>query len=154
MTPFSTANYCFYWSLLKNKTYKQRLTFEERNRYSRKIPRCALRRYHDSPFRFLFNSGNDQALLNITGVDQRVFRQLLAIFQPSYVKYTIDPSNMQIRSLILDRNGNPRGKPRELDAVGALGLVLMWYRSRGACTRSLSAAFGSTSTPLYVWLHF
>ena len=46
------------------------------------------------------------------------------------------------------------GKPRQLDAIGGLGLVLTWYRTRGAVSRLLALVFGQTSTPLYKWLKF
>ena len=46
------------------------------------------------------------------------------------------------------------GKPRSLNAIGALGLVLMWYRTRGSCARGLAMLFGQTSTPMYKWLKF
>ena len=45
-------------------------------------------------------------------------------------------------------------KPRQLDAIGGLGLVLTWYRTRGAVSRLLALVFGQTSTPLYKWLKF
>ena len=95
--PFQQHIIVFIGHYYRKKTYSQRLSIEERRRYSRKIPRCALRRYHDSPFRFLFDRGNDQALINITGLDQRVFRQLLLLFRPAYDKYTIDPATMIVR---------------------------------------------------------
>ena len=41
-----------------------------------------------------------------------------------------------------------------MSAVGCLGLVLMWYRTTGACTKSLSMHFGQTSTPMYRWIKF
>ena len=46
------------------------------------------------------------------------------------------------------------GKPRDLNAIGALGMTLMWLRTRGSCARSLSLHFGQTSTPMYKWLKF
>ena len=42
------------------------------------------------------------------------------------------------------RDGTPYGRPRELDAVAGLGLVLMWYWTRGSCARGLLMAFGVT----------
>ena len=39
---FPAAYYHFYWYLIHEKTYKQKLSVEERRRYSRKIPSCAL----------------------------------------------------------------------------------------------------------------
>jgi hypothetical protein len=39
-------------------------------------------------------------------------------------------------------NGSRRGQPRSIDAIGCLGLILMWYRTKGAVTRSLALTFG------------
>jgi hypothetical protein len=41
----------------------------------------------------------------------------------------------------VSRNGKKSGRKRELDAVGCLGLVLHWYRTRGSCARALSMAY-------------
>ena len=41
-----------------------------------------------------------------------------------------------------------------MSVVGCLGLVLMWYRTTGACTRSSAMIFCQTSTPTYRWLKF
>eukprot|EP00536_Pseudo-nitzschia_multiseries_P010585 jgi/Psemu1/26410/gm1.26410_g len=48
----------------------------------RRTPRIAIRRHCQSSFTYLFNSGNEQALLNCCGVDHKVFRDLLHLFQP------------------------------------------------------------------------
>ena len=45
-------------------------------------------------------------------------------------------------------------KSHNLNTVGAIGLVLMWYRTRGTCSRSLAMLFGQTSTIMYNWLKF
>ena len=55
---------------------------------------------------------------------------------------------------MLDVNGYPTGRPRDYSSVGCLRLVLMWYRTRGSCARSLSLMFGQTSSCLYDWLRF
>jgi len=91
----------------------------------------------------------DQALLNCCAVDHKVFRQLLKIFQPVFDGHTVDKKTGRIR-----KKKGPRGRPRELDAIGALGLVLYWYRTRGSCARSLVLPFGITSTCMYEWLKF
>eukprot|EP00536_Pseudo-nitzschia_multiseries_P000754 jgi/Psemu1/1694/gm1.1694_g len=49
-----------------------------------------LRRHCQSSFIYLFNSGNEQALLNCCGVDHKVFRDLLHLFQPVFDIYMID----------------------------------------------------------------
>eukprot|EP00536_Pseudo-nitzschia_multiseries_P015207 jgi/Psemu1/41637/gm1.41637_g len=50
----------------------------------RRTPRIAIRRHCQSSFTYLFNSGNEQALLNCCGVDHKVFRDLLHLFQPVF----------------------------------------------------------------------
>jgi hypothetical protein len=130
------------------------MSMEEKRRRDRRIPRCALGPYNKSPFHYLFNSGNDQALLNATATDHRVFRQLLSLFKPWYDRYMFDEDTGVTRLIKLSSNGKPKGRPRQLDAVGCLGLVLFWYRSNGSCARAMSMAFGTTSTPLYKWLKF
>lgn len=92
--------------------------------------------------------------LSICAVDHATFRELLAIFKPVYDKFTIDEFTNKIRPRIFSANGEPIGRPRELDAVGALGLVLFWYRTRGSVTRAISMAFGLTATQSYRWLKF
>ena len=39
-------------------------------------------------------------------------------------------------------------------AVGGLGLVLFWYRTKGSYARGLSLLLGHTSTLLYRWIKF
>ena len=46
------------------------------------------------------------------------------------------------------------GCPRELNAIGGLSLVLMWYYTRESYAHRLVMNFGQTSTPLYKWLMF
>eukprot|EP00536_Pseudo-nitzschia_multiseries_P001422 jgi/Psemu1/3323/gm1.3323_g len=55
----------------------------DRRLKDRRTPRIALRRHCQSSLIYLFNSGNEQALLNCCGVDHKVFRDLLLdLFQP------------------------------------------------------------------------
>jgi hypothetical protein len=132
----------------------EKMPIEERRRRDRRIPRCALRKYNHSPFYYLYSSGNDQALLNATATDHTVFRNLLDLFKPWYDRYTFEKGTDVIRLVKVSSNGKRKGRKRELDAVGCLGLVLYWYRSRGSCARAMSLAFGTTSSPLYQWLKF
>ena len=41
-----------------------------------------------------------------------------------------------------------------MDAVGNLGLVLYWYRTRGSVAQAVCMAFGLTSTLMYKWIKF
>ena len=38
----------------------------------------------------------------------------------------------------IDDQGMPKGSPRQLNAIGGLGMVLMWYCTRGSCNRNLA----------------
>ena len=140
--------------LMDDESYKDVISIEDRHRRDRRIPRCALRSYFYCSFRTLYLSGNDQALLNLTGNDHSTFSKLLSRFKPLYDLNTIDKDTGLIRPKMLQPDGKPFGKKRDMTAVGCMGLVLAWYRTRGSCARSLAMHFGQTSTPMYRWLDF
>ena len=100
--------------------FKRILSEEDRRKRDRRIPRMSIRRYGDSPFKFLFESDNDQALLNLTGLDHSTFNELLALFGPQYKGYMFDSHTKmgKIRPTKLSRYGEPRGRRREMDATG------------------------------------
>ena len=72
------------------ETYKQRLTWYERTLRDKRIPREALKFWNSSPWLFMFKSGNDQALANMTGIDHRAFRLLLDVFEPFWDSHVLD----------------------------------------------------------------
>ena len=146
--------FAFYHQHVVTPTYWQLLSDEEKRRRDRRYPRKAVRVYKYSSFKYLYTSGNNQALLNATGFEHRSFEMLLTKFKKTYDNHMISLSTGRICKKQIDNDGLPRGKPRGLNAVGALGLVLMWYRTRGSCARALSLLFGQTSTPMYKWLKF
>ena len=82
------------------------------------MPRASLVSYENSPFCHLYNSGVDQALINATGLDHETFKELLAIFTPVYDTHTPHEESGFILPKVLT------GKPRQLPASGALGLVM------------------------------
>ena len=57
---------------------------------------------------------------------------LLIKFKWSYDDYMVDAESGLIRAKKSDDNGLPMGKPRGLNVVGALSLVIVWYRTMGA----------------------
>ena len=125
----------FYYGLLllEENLDKPELSPEERKRRNRRTPRIALRKYSKSSFHYLFESGNDQALLNCCAVDHKVFRELLALFEPLFLNYSYNPSSGYITKLQpKSKWGGRVGRKRDMDAVGNLGLVLYWYRTRGS----------------------
>ena len=104
-------------------------------------------------FEYLCQSGCDQFLLNVTGHDYSSFSKLLAKFKHVYDRYKFGHEEI-IWKKEYRSDGRPRGKKRNLIARGAFVLVLIWYRTRISCTRSLAISFGQTYTPLYMWLKF
>jgi hypothetical protein len=139
----------------RKKSWKQRnLNDEGRRRRDRRFPRHAVKSYWDSAFRHLYMSGCDQSLLNACGVDHKEFKSLLHKFKPIFDKYSINETTGIIYEKKTTGNGSRRGRPRSIDAVGCLGLILMWYRTKGAVTRSLVLTFGLTLTPFERWLNF
>ena len=101
----------------KNDTFKNSLDIEGRRRRDRRVPREALKTFRFSSFRHLFMSRNDQALLNATGHDHRSFNMLLRKFKRTYDYYMIDSDTGRIRPKVLDLDGAPMGKPRDLTAL-------------------------------------
>lgn len=69
--------------IFKKRTWRSRNSPEERRRRDRRVPRPALPRYRDSAFKKLYESKNDQALLNACAVDHAVFEALLDFFEPA-----------------------------------------------------------------------
>jgi hypothetical protein len=130
------------------------LSLEDRRRRSKRFPRISLQQHKKSAFRFMFNSGNNQALINCCGVDHQVFSDLLVWFEPVFNSYTINRKTGRPRKLEPSAMGMANGRPRNIDATGLLGLVLFWYRTRGSVARAISMSFGLVASNLYDWLTF
>ena len=150
----SASYLLWYGNWLQGAKYRHILDDDDRRRRDRRMPRVALKRYIRSSFRHLYLSGNEQALLNCTGCNHHTFFNLLAKFEPYFDLYTFEDGTGIIRLKKVDKNGNVLGMKRDMTAEGCLGLILMWYRTRGSCARSLAMHFGQTSTPMYKWLKF
>ncbi|KAG7336804.1 DDE superfamily endonuclease [Nitzschia inconspicua] len=135
----------------EKRAWKQStLSLEGRRRRDRRYPRKALKSYFESPFVHLFDSGDDQALLNATGVDHFEFAKVLVLFEPLFYRWTVDEAT----GVIVRKRYDIKGRKRSIDAKGALALVLMWYRTKGAVSRTLCLIFGLTMTPMQKWLQF
>ena len=143
----------FFFRSCEERTYYQRLPQKGRELRDRRIPRQAIRPYVDSPFRFLFESMNDQALSLLTHCDYEVFNELLTLFKPVFDRYR-PTDDGRICLCKTTQSRKVLGRKRSIDATGCLGLVLLWYRTQGPLNKTLAMAFGQCSTPLYKWLKF
>ena len=144
----------YYFAVVDNTLDRPELSPEDKRRRDRRTPRIAIKYYAQSPFVYLFDSGDEQALLNCCGVDHNMFRRLHQLFEPVFHRCTLYDKSGVIRKRAFTRSGVPKGRKRELDAIGCLGLLLYWYRTRGSVARGTAMAFGLTSSPMYLWLRF
>jgi hypothetical protein len=76
------------------------------------------------------------------------------MFAPVFNSYTYDDYTGTLKKLKKTQWGRPSGRKRDMDAVGTLGLVLYWFRTRGSVARAVCMAFGLTATPMYKWIKF
>jgi hypothetical protein len=138
-------------------SFRQRLNAEGRKRRDRRIPRIALLNPERSPWQKLYMSCNDQALITVTGYDHHAFKSSLSMYVPYFDKFTPwtgDQDGTTYRRL-LNRQSviNKGGRKRIITAEASLGLVLAWYRFRGA-EFILQGWFGFTGSHANVWLRF
>ena len=140
----------------KSYYYRKLLNEEGRQRRDRNLIRAALHDPQNSTWEKCFSSGDDGVLITVTGFDHATFNFMLSHFTPLFTSYTpwcskvggVDGLNYRKLS-----NEEKRGKKRMVTAKACLGLVLAWYRFRGA-EFVLQGWFGFTGTQCNVWLRF
>jgi hypothetical protein len=139
----------------KRNDYRKQLSLAKRRLRQRKLPRVALEEplLPNMSWNKLFDSGNDKALITLTGFNHRSFRQLEELFEPFWMNCLPYGKDGRIRFLSKPYDMNSRGRPRKLTARINLGLVLTWTRTRGA-QFSNQMHFGLTGTPLSYWIKF
>ena len=122
----------FFFALSNNKNrFRCALSRQATRNRSGKIRRRSLMLSSQSAFMHLFNGGQDDALITMTGFDHANFNELLQYFSPLFHQYTPHvASGCNIQSLPV-RN-NLRGRIRTISPVIALALVLVWTRTRGS----------------------
>ena len=126
--------YRYYLSLKKKKYFYQSLNLEGRLRHSRGLNRSSLVHPHLSPWQKLYDSGDNPALITVTGLDHDAFAELLKFYEPFYNEYspwTGQNDGTTYKRLTVSVNKG-RGRKRIISAAASLGLVLAWYRFRGA----------------------
>ena len=131
------------------KRFLRQLSKMERTRRQRRIPRSALLPPHESPWKRVLQSQNDQALITLTGLDFATFNVVAQPFQFFFDNYT--PFTKEGSIVLLKKKTT--GRPRFISAEDGLGLVLAWTRTRGS-TMVLELIFGMTQTPVSEYLYF
>ena len=98
-----------YYNIVSNND-DNKLSLEDRRRRLRRIPRIAIRKYSQSAFKYMFDSGNDQALLNCCGIDHRAFCKLVALFEPVFNCHSCDEAAGRVKKLkVSSKTGLPWG---------------------------------------------
>lgn len=136
--------------------FRRMLTAEGQRRRDRRLHRTSLLDPKHSPFRRVYDRGSDSDLITLTGLDRNAFSALNQCFKPTYDMYTpiSRPDDGLYHRLPTYEEGAPVvGRPRLLDSIGGLGLVLSWGRSRGS-HHLLDMVFGITDTDCSTWLEY
>ena len=68
--------------------FKTVLDDDGKRRHDHRIPRAALQSPKESSFVTLFESGDDQALITLTGFDHVTFQELHNLFAPVFNAFT------------------------------------------------------------------
>jgi DDE superfamily endonuclease len=138
----------------KEVKFKNSLTASGRRRRDRNLPRLALPKPTESPWQKVFESKDDGSLITVTGFDFNAFNMILSLFRPlfdGYTPWTGKQDGLTYKEVVV--NGKYKGKSRIITAESCLGLVLAWYRFRGA-EYVLQGWFGFTGCHTNVWLRF
>ena len=136
------------------KKFLKNLGSLQRRLRQRRIPRVSLQDASQSAWKTLFNSGNDQALITLTGLTFEVFNWLLPKFSELYDTHSpFGSADGLIIAIHNDAMINRGGRPRMMKAADCLGMCLAWTRTRGS-SMVLQIIFGMTATSVSLYLRF
>jgi hypothetical protein len=132
------------------KIFRRQLDAYERYIRQRRIPRHSLLSVSRSPWRRVFASRDDQAMITLTGFGMESFNYLVNLFAPVYDHYS---PYVNKDGYIVRKKSLTKGRPRMLNPADCLGLVLAWSRTRGSLM-VLQLLFGMTMSPVGKYLQF
>ena len=121
----------------------------ERYVRQRRIPRNSLLPVERSPWRRVYSSADDQAMITLTGFDMASFHYVCQLFAPLYD----DCSPFIDEDGFIVKKKSKCGRPRFMRAEDCLGMALAWSRNRGSLM-ALQLIFGTTMTPTSKYLQF
>jgi hypothetical protein len=136
---YSRNRKCFYKSLSPYEKFIR----------DRRISRESLLHPQQSAWRKLYDSGNNSAMITLTGLDFETFHWLCHRFAPLYDTHSpfLDADGM-----IVPITNFGKGRQRMMKAEDCLGLNLAWSRLRGSNV-VLQMIFGLTGDPVSVYFH-
>lgn len=101
-----------------------------------------------------YNAGVEHDFIAHTGFTYSAFNDLYRHFRPFFDKYTpYTGEDGRIRLVPQHENERKRGRPRKVNALICLGLILTWARTRGPL-RQLQREFGMSYTTVSLYLRF
>jgi hypothetical protein len=112
---------------------------------------CLIQMTRHSPWAKLFCSGDDEALITVTGFDHTTFKHLLELFTPMFLIYTPWIGSNDGRTY--KRVRTKRGRKRMVTPTSCLAVVLAWFQFKGV-QWILQGWFGFTARQTNVWLQF
>ena len=133
------------------KWFYNHLSELERRRRQRQIPLSALLLPSQSAWRRAYHANCNQAMITLTGLDCATFAFILQDFEFCFDNYS--PYSMDGTIFRVEKFGRRKGRPRLVQASDALGLVLVWTRTRGS-KFVLEVIFGMTQTCVSLYLSF
>ena len=101
----------------------------------------------------MFESGDDQALITLTGFDHAAFQELHNLFAPCFNAFI--PFSWHADGTFLEVNPDKKsgGCPQSDVSIVGLAIVLSWTCTQGAAWVQ-SMMFGVTGSTLSDWLCF
>jgi hypothetical protein len=137
----------------ERNSFRNKLSAEGRRRRQRSLPRPSLLPPSESAWEKLYGSKNEQAMITVTGFDHRAFKAMHDLFEPLFDAFSPwTKCNPGFNYKAINTN-QTRGGPRIISSTQCLGLVLAWYRFKGA-EYILQGWFGFTGGHTSVWLRF
>ena len=86
-----------YYVLFKNQSIWKVTWYREQQRCRDcQMPRVAPHYYKDLTFLYMYESGNNKALLHCFPCDHHVFSNLLHLFGPEFDSHTLDDNRMMV----------------------------------------------------------
>jgi hypothetical protein len=116
------------------------------------IPHAVLQSPKESSFVALFESGDDQSLIMLTGFDHATSQEHHKLFAPVFNVFTPFSWGADGSYFEVNPGNKSGGHPQSVDSIEGMAIVLLWTCTQGAAWVQ-SMMFGVTGSTLSDWLH-